>query len=389
MSSDFGDDNGGYGRSSGRDRRTRQSSINYNNPQPRLYLGGKIPNYNHHSYKKSSKSKNRTPSTQRRHFDSSSESSSSEDDIRRNRGRHTSNDGDDDSQFNSYEQKRLHQQRESIQPINADLFPGNDLMMSGSLTDKASKKDLLRADVSPLSVDSRISFDSIGGLEAHIRALKEMILFPLLYPDLFARFNTDPPRGVLFLGPPGTGKTLTARALANSVTLQSTDQTHENMSASSLLPSSHRKISFFMRKGADCLSKWVGEGERQLRLLFEQAKKMQPSIIFFDEIDGLAPVRSAKQDQIHASIVSTLLALMDGLDARGQVVVIGATNRPDAIDPALRRPGRFDRELVFPLPSADARSAILKIQTGILYSHLNNQWLYFWCPFCDLFVFLP
>lgn len=118
-----------------------------------------------------------------------------------------------------------------------------------------------------------------------------------------------------------------------------------------------------MRKGADILSKWVGEAERQLRLLFEEAKNQQPSIIFFDEIDGLAPVRSSKQDQIHASIVSTLLALMDGMDGRGQVVVIGATNRPDAIDPALRRPGRFDREFYFPLPSLEARERILHIMT--------------------------
>jgi len=122
-------------------------------------------------------------------------------------------------------------------------------------------------------------------------------------------------------------------------------------------------IAFFMRKGADCLSKWVGEAERQLRLLFEEARNSQPSIIFFDEIDGLAPVRSSKQDQIHASIVSTLLALMDGMDGRGQVVVIGATNRPDAIDPALRRPGRFDREFYFPLPGLDAREKILRIMT--------------------------
>ena len=118
-----------------------------------------------------------------------------------------------------------------------------------------------------------------------------------------------------------------------------------------------------MRKGADCLSKWVGEAERQLRLLFEEARNQQPSIIFFDEIDGLAPVRSSKQDQIHASIVSTLLALMDGMDGRGQVVVIGATNRPDAIDPALRRPGRFDREFYFPLPGLEAREKILRIMT--------------------------
>ena len=118
-----------------------------------------------------------------------------------------------------------------------------------------------------------------------------------------------------------------------------------------------------MRKGADCLSKWVGEAERQLRLLFEEARNCQPSIIFFDEIDGLAPVRSSKQDQIHASIVSTLLALMDGMDGRGQVVVIGATNRPDAVDPALRRPGRFDREFYFPLPGLEAREKILRIIT--------------------------
>lgn len=122
-------------------------------------------------------------------------------------------------------------------------------------------------------------------------------------------------------------------------------------------------LAFFMRKGADCLSKWVGEAERQLRLLFEEARNQQPSIIFFDEIDGLAPVRSSKQDQIHASIVSTLLALMDGMDGRGQVIVIGATNRPDAVDPALRRPGRFDREFYFALPNIDARAKILSIIT--------------------------
>lgn len=124
-----------------------------------------------------------------------------------------------------------------------------------------------------------------------------------------------------------------------------------------------KPVAFFMRKGADCLSKWVGEAERQLRLLFEEARNQQPSIIFFDEIDGLAPVRSSKQDQIHASIVSTLLALMDGMDGRGQVIVIGATNRPDAVDPALRRPGRFDREFYFPLPNFEARAKILSIIT--------------------------
>ncbi|KAI3344088.1 hypothetical protein F4824DRAFT_33027 [Ustulina deusta] len=201
------------------------------------------------------------------------------------------------------------------------------------------------ADADPLGVDLNVNFSQVGGMEGHIEQLKEMVQLPLLYPDMFTRFHVTPPRGVLFHGPPGTGKTLLARALANSVGFGG------------------RKITFYMRKGADALSKWVGEAEKQLRLLFEEARKTQPSIIFFDEIDGLAPVRSSKQEQIHASIVSTLLALMDGMDGRGQVIVIGATNRPDNIDPALRRPGRFDREFYFPLPDVDARKSILDIHT--------------------------
>ncbi|EPS26005.1 hypothetical protein PDE_00941 [Penicillium oxalicum 114-2] len=201
------------------------------------------------------------------------------------------------------------------------------------------------ADADPLGVDVNVNFDSVGGLQGHIDQLKEMVSLPLLYPEIFQRFHIVPPRGVLFHGPPGTGKTLLARALANSVSAEG------------------RKVTFYMRKGADALSKWVGEAERQLRLLFEEARKTQPSIIFFDEIDGLAPVRSSKQEQIHASIVSTLLALMDGMDGRGQVIVIGATNRPDSVDPALRRPGRFDREFYFPLPNNEGRRAILDIHT--------------------------
>uniref|UniRef100_A0A8C7L0C1 ATPase family AAA domain-containing protein 2 n=1 Tax=Oncorhynchus kisutch TaxID=8019 RepID=A0A8C7L0C1_ONCKI len=187
------------------------------------------------------------------------------------------------------------------------------------------------ADVDPMQIDQTVRFDSIGGLTRHISALKEMVVFPLLYPEVFERFKIQPPRGCLFYGPPGTGKTLVARALANECS------------------QGERKVSFFMRKGADCLSKWVGESERQLRLLFDQAYQMRPSIIFFDEVDG--------------SIVSTLLALMDGLDSRGEVVVIGATNRLDSIDPALRRPGRFDREFLFGLPDREARKDILQIHT--------------------------
>ncbi|KAI8960293.1 AAA-domain-containing protein [Daldinia sp. FL1419] len=201
------------------------------------------------------------------------------------------------------------------------------------------------ADADPLGVDMNVDFSHVGGLQSHIDQLKEMVQLPLLYPELFTKFHVTPPRGVLFHGPPGTGKTLLARALANTAGIGG------------------RKITFYMRKGADALSKWVGEAEKQLRLLFEEARRTQPSIIFFDEIDGLAPVRSSKQEQIHASIVSTLLALMDGMDGRGQVIVIGATNRPDSVDPALRRPGRFDREFYFPLPDVDGRKSIIDIHT--------------------------
>ncbi|EGO57537.1 hypothetical protein NEUTE1DRAFT_129460 [Neurospora tetrasperma FGSC 2508] len=217
----------------------------------------------------------------------------------------------------------------------------------GGATPNVGKVKNLKAfaDADPLGVDTSVDFSKVGGLQGHIDQLKEMVQLPLLYPELFTRFHVTPPRGVLFHGPPGTGKTLLARALANSV------------------GSGGRKISFYMRKGADALSKWVGEAEKQLRLLFEEARRTQPSIIFFDEIDGLAPVRSSKQEQIHASIVSTLLALMDGMDGRGQVIVIGATNRPDNIDPALRRPGRFDREFYFPLPDIEGRRSILEIHT--------------------------
>ncbi|KOS42870.1 hypothetical protein ACN38_g6202 [Penicillium nordicum] len=227
---------------------------------------------------------------------------------------------------------------------NQSADPGQTSAGTPANLGKFNNKQAL-ADADPLGVDMNVNFDHVGGLQGHIDQLKEMVSLPLLYPEIFQRFKITPPRGVLFHGPPGTGKTLMARALANSVS------------------SEGRKVTFYMRKGADALSKWVGEAERQLRLLFEEARKNQPSIIFFDEIDGLAPVRSSKQEQIHASIVSTLLALMDGMDGRGQVVVIGATNRPDSVDPALRRPGRFDREFYFSLPNIEARRAILDIHT--------------------------
>ncbi|GLD59639.1 ATPase family AAA domain-containing protein 2-like protein, partial [Lates japonicus] len=246
----------------------------------------------------------------------------------------------DEERFERRKSKSMTRARNRCLPMN---LTAEDLA-SGVLRDRV-KVGASLADVDPMNLDSSVKFDSVGGLSNHIQSLKEMVVFPLLYPEIFEKFKIQPPRGCLFYGPPGTGKTLVARALANECS------------------QGDKKVSFFMRKGADCLSKWVGESERQLRLLFDQAYLMRPSIIFFDEIDGLAPVRSSRQDQIHSSIVSTLLALMDGLDSRGEIVVIGATNRLDSIDPALRRPGRFDREFLFNLPDKKARKHILEIHT--------------------------
>uniref|UniRef100_A0A7E4W5R0 Bromo domain-containing protein n=1 Tax=Panagrellus redivivus TaxID=6233 RepID=A0A7E4W5R0_PANRE len=249
------------------------------------------------------------------------------------------------------EAKFQRRQARSMLDNRARLMPVNLTSTEIDATQTIHKEKLRKlgvntcADIDPMSVDQSVTFDQVGGLTAHLQSLKETVLFPLVYPEMFENFKITPPKGILFYGPPGTGKTLIARALANECSR------------------GERKVAFFMRKGADCLSKWIGESERQLRLLFDQAYSMRPSIIFFDEIDGIAPVRSSRQDQIHSSIVSTMLALMDGLDSRGEVIVIGATNRLDSIDPALRRPGRFDRELRFSLPDKTARQSILEIHT--------------------------
>eukprot|EP00118_Oscarella_pearsei_P018622 m.191381 g.191381 ORF g.191381 m.191381 type:complete len:2209 (+) comp39449_c0_seq4:329-6955(+) len=266
----------------------------------------------------------------RRHRDLVHESSTSS----------SSESGGDEKHFEERKKRSMGRARRCILPMNISRKD----MMNVSMKERVRVGASL-ADIDPMNIDTNVGFPDVGGLEHHVESLQEMIVFPLLYPEVFTKFNVKPQRGVLFYGPPGTGKTLLARALANECS------------------KGKQKVAFFMRKGADCLSKWVGESERQLRLLFDQAYQMRPSIIFFDEIDGLAPVRSSRQDQIHSSIVSTLLALMDGLDSRGEVIVIGATNRIDAIDPALRRPGRFDSEFLFPMPTQRARNQILSIHT--------------------------
>lgn len=196
-----------------------------------------------------------------------------------------------------------------------------------------------------------LRFDQIAGVDGFLVQLQEMIVLPLVFPELFSRLGLIPPKGVLFHGPPGTGKTLLARILA---------------SASSRMAG--RPVAFFHKNGAECLSKWIGEAEQNLVKLFNQAREQAPSIIFFDEIDGMAPDRSGNgrpPDQSHISLVSTLLSLMDGLEDRGAVVVIGATNRLDAVDPALRRPGRFDKEFGFALPDQSARRAILGLSAPL------------------------
>eukprot|EP01147_Barroeca_monosierra_P006424 gene6424-9317_t len=263
--------------------------------------------------------------------------------------------------FSSEDEYFEHRKARSIARARLQMRPLNDVTCeTGDSNVVENRRKVLGHSgtiFNPMTIDTSVSFSDVGGLEHHIEALKEMIVFPLLYPELFDRFKMDPPRGVLFYGPPGTGKTLCARALANECSRAG------------------RHVHFFMRKGADCLSKWVGESERTMRLLFNEAYLMRPSIIFFDEIDGLAPTRANKQDHHYNSIVSTLLALMDGLDKRSDIVVIGATNRPESLDPALRRPGRFDRELYFPLPSYDARKAILSIQTKAWSPSLSESFL--------------
>jgi transitional endoplasmic reticulum ATPase len=187
---------------------------------------------------------------------------------------------------------------------------------------------------------SSITYEDIGGIRNEIARVREMIELPLRHPELFKRLGVEAPKGVLLHGPPGTGKTLLARAVAN--------ETNAN---------------FYSIGGPEIMSKYYGESEEKLRNVFEQAEKNAPSIIFIDEIDSIAPKREEVSGEVERRIVAQLLSLMDGLKSRGKVVVIGATNRVNAIDPALRRPGRFDRELEIGVPDREGRLEILQIHT--------------------------
>jgi transitional endoplasmic reticulum ATPase len=186
----------------------------------------------------------------------------------------------------------------------------------------------------------RVTYEDIGGLKEEIRKIREMVELPLKYPELFERLGVEAPKGVLLYGPPGTGKTLLAKAVANET-----------------------NAAFFSISGPEIMSKYYGESEERLREIFRQAEESAPSIIFIDELDAIAPKREEVTGEVEKRVVAQLLALMDGLRPRGRVVVIGATNRPNAIDPALRRPGRFDREIEIGVPNKQGRLEILQIHT--------------------------
>lgn len=188
----------------------------------------------------------------------------------------------------------------------------------------------------------KVTYEDIGGLGPQIRKVREMIELPLRFPQVFERLGIQPPRGVLLYGPPGTGKTVIARAVANE-----TDAWFTHIS------------------GPEIIGKFYGESEERLRSIFEEAQERAPSIIFIDEIDAIAPKREdmGGEKQVERRVVAQMLALMDGLKSRGQLIVIGATNIPNSLDPALRRPGRFDREISIPVPDKTGRLEILKIHT--------------------------
>lgn len=185
-----------------------------------------------------------------------------------------------------------------------------------------------------------VSYEDIGGLKEEIQKIREMVELPLRHPELFERLGIEAPKGVLIYGSPGTGKTLLAKAVANE-----------------------SEANFIPIAGPELVSKFVGESEERLRQVFKEAEENAPTIIFMDEIDAIAPKREEVTGEVERRIVSQLLTLMDGLKTRGQVIVIAATNRPNAVDPALRRPGRFDREIEIGVPDRKARLEILQIHT--------------------------
>jgi len=220
------------------------------------------------------------------------------------------------------------------------------MVVSTNPDDIVKVTDKTELEIKPEAVDIEskaiptITYEDIGGLHDAIQKIREMVELPLRHPELFGRLGIDPPKGVLLYGPPGTGKTLLAKAVANE-----------------------SGASFHSISGPEIMSKYYGQSEENIRKIFEEAQKNAPSIIFIDEIDAIAPKREEVTGEVERRVVSQLLSLMDGLKSRGKVIVIAATNRPNALDPALRRPGRFDREMEIGVPDQKGRKEILQIHT--------------------------
>jgi transitional endoplasmic reticulum ATPase len=211
---------------------------------------------------------------------------------------------------------------------------------SGGVLINSKTKFLIKKPDYPIEAPSHVSYEDVGGLERELKLIREMVELPLRYVEVFEKLGVEAPKGVLLYGPPGTGKTLIARAIA-----------------------SETKLHFIRVNGPEIIHKFYGESEARLREIFEDATRNAPSIIFIDEIDAIAPKRAEVLGDVEKRVVAQLLALMDGMVSRGQVIVIGATNIPEMIDPALRRPGRFDREIALPVPNVEGRQAILRIHS--------------------------
>ncbi len=220
--------------------------------------------------------------------------------------------------------------------VVADTYPKDAVIITENTELKVNTKavELLEEKV------PYVTYEDIGGLTDEVKKVREMVELPLKHPELFERLGIEPPKGILLHGPPGCGKTLLAKAVANE-----------------------SDASFLLINGPEVVSKFVGEAEKKIREKFEEAEKKAPSIIFIDEIDAIATKREESYGEVEKRMVAQLLATMDGLNERGKVIVIAATNRPNAIDPALRRPGRFDREIQIGVPSKEGRLNILKIHT--------------------------